>query len=93
MSEYHRLDADADARFLRARVSDPLTRVPFRPTNEVVLCDTCGMVSLRETWEALGGCPNGHTTPARWDAAAALSAGDGAATRTPAAPPPPVPRH
>ena len=91
MSEYHRLDADADARFLRARVADPLTRVPFRPTNEVVLCDTCGMVSLRETWEALGGCPNGHSTPARWDAATALSAGDGAATRTPVAPPPPVP--
>ena len=96
--EFHRLDAAADARFLRARVADPLTRVPFRPTNEVVMCGTCGTVSLRETWEALGGCPNGHRRAAAWDVAAALSAGDGAATaaprptptgaRSPAAPPP-----
>jgi hypothetical protein len=95
--EFHRLDAAADARFLRARVADPLTRVPFRPTNEVVMCGTCGTVSLRETWEALGGCPNGHRRAAAWDVAAALSAGDGAATaaprptptgaRSPAAPP------
>ncbi len=83
MSEFHRLDATADARFLRARVADPLTRVPFRPTNEVVMCGSCGLVSLRETWEALGGCPNGHHTVARWDAAAALAGGDGAATGTP----------
>ena len=83
MSEFHRLDADADARFLRARVADPLTRVPFRPTNEVVMCDVCGLVSLRETWEALGGCPQGHHRAAPWDVAAALSAGDGAATAPP----------
>ena len=83
MSEFHRLDASADARFLRARVADPLTRTPFRPANSVVLCKTCGLVSLRETWEALGGCPNGHDTAARWDPAAALSAGDGAATAVP----------
>ena len=24
------------------------------------MCATCGLVSLRETWEACGGCPNGH---------------------------------
>ena len=83
--EFHRLDADDDARFLRARVADPLTRVPFRPTNEVVMCDACGTVSLRETWEALGGCPNGHRRAAPWDVSAALSAGDGAATATPRA--------
>ena len=95
MPEFHRLDADADARFLRARVPDPLTRTPFRPTNQVVMCRTCGVVSLRETWEALGGCPNGHPTAAPWDAAAALAAGDGAATGVPrparATPPPPEP--
>lgn len=90
MSEFHRLDADADARFLQARVADPLTRTPFRPTNEVVLCRTCGLVSLRETWEAVGGCPRGHETPARWDVAQALAAGDGAATAPPRAPRPTV---
>ncbi|PAP75799.1 hypothetical protein BSZ37_04755 [Rubrivirga marina] len=84
--EFHRLDADADARFLRARVADPLTRTPFRPTNEVVMCDACGTVSLRETWEALGGCPNGHRRAAAWDVSAALSAGDGAATAAPRPP-------
>ena len=83
MSEFHRLDASADARFLRARVADPLTRTPFKPANSVVLCKTCGLVSLRETWEALGGCPNGHGTPAVWDPVAALGAGDGAATPVP----------
>ncbi len=97
MPEFHRLDADADARFLRAGVADPLTRTPFRPTNQVVMCETCGQVSLRETWEALGGCPNGHPTAAPWDAAAALAAGDGAATGLPrparaAAPPDPASR-
>ncbi|MGB3544592.1 MAG: hypothetical protein WBA11_16860, partial [Rubrivirga sp.] len=88
MSEFHRLDAAADARFLRAHVEDPLTKTPFRPTNEVVLCETCGLVSLRETWEAVGGCPNGHSTPARWDAARALAAGDGAAVAPPRPPRP-----
>ena len=83
MSEFHRLDADTDARFLRARVADPLTRTPFRPANSVVLCKTCGLVSLRETWEALGGCPNGHDTAAAWDPAVALGTGDGAATPIP----------
>ena len=83
MSEFHRLDASADARFLRARVADPLTRTPFKPANSVVLCKTCGLVSLRETWEALGGCPNGHDVAAPWDPAAALNAGDGAATPLP----------
>ena len=83
MPEFHRLDADADARFLQARVADPITRTPFRATNEVVMCRTCGLVSLRETWEALGGCPNGHDAAAPWDAAAALAAGDGAATGVP----------
>ena len=87
MPAFHRLDPDADARFLRAGQTDPLTRVRFRPTNAVVLCATCGAVSLRETWEALGGCPNGHDTAAPWDEAAALAAGDGAAGRAPAAPP------
>ncbi|WP_412061714.1 hypothetical protein [Rubrivirga sp. IMCC45206] len=86
MTEFHRLDPTADARFLRSGVADPLTRVPFRPANEVVLCATCGTVSLRETWEAVGGCPNGHDTAARWSATAALAGGDGAAT------PPPRPR-
>ncbi len=85
MPEFHRLDADADARFLRARVADPLTRVPFRPTNEVVMCGTCGLVSLRETWEAIGGCPNGHRTAAPWNAAAAVAGGDGATTAPPRA--------
>ena len=83
MSEFHRLDADADAPFLRAGVADPLTRVPFRAANEVVLCGTCGTVSLRETWEALGRCPNGHDTPVAWDPDAALAAGDGAAGAAP----------
>ena len=83
MPEFHRLDADADARFLQARVSDPLTGVRFRPTNSVVMCRTCGLVSLRETWEALGGCPNGHTAPRPWSEAAALGAGDGAAGTPP----------
>ena len=83
MPQFHRLDADADARFLQARVADPLTRTTFRATNEVVMCQTCGQVSLRETWEALGGCPNGHPTAAPWNAAAALAAGDGAATGVP----------
>ncbi len=83
---FHRLDPAADARFLRARVADPLTGVAFRPTNEVVLCATCGQVSLRETWEAVGGCPNGHDTPAAWDVDAALAAGDGAAGRLPTRP-------
>ncbi len=80
---FHRLDPDSDARFLRARVADPLTGVPFRPTNTVVMCATCGQVSLRETWEAVGGCPNGHDTPAEWDLDAALAAGDGAAGARP----------
>lgn len=83
MTEFHRLDPTADARFLRAGVADPLTRVPFRPTNEVVLCATCGTVSLRETWEAVGGCPNGHAAAARWSTTAALAGGDGAATAPP----------
>ena len=96
MPQFHRLDADADARFLRARVADPITRTPFQPTNSVVLCGTCGLVSLRETWEALGGCPNGHATAAPWTPAAALGLGDGAATPVPrpartVAPPPPAP--
>lgn len=90
MSEFHRLDASTDARFLRARVADPLTGVAFKPTNVVVRCATCGQVSLRETWEALGGCPNGHDTPATWDAEAALGAGDGAAAPPPAVRPAPV---
>ena len=85
MTAFHRLDATADARFLRARIADPLTGVTFKPTNTVVLCDTCGQVSLRETWEAVGGCPNGHDTPAEWSPTAALAAGDGAS-----APPPSV---
>ena len=89
MSEFHRLDADADAPFLRTGVADPLTGVPFRPANEVVLCATCGLVSLRETWEAVGGCPNGHDTPAAWDAAAA--AGDGDTGARPAVRPAPRP--
>ena len=91
MPAFHRLDPDADARFLESRTSDPLTGVAFRPTNEVVRCATCGTVALRETWEALDGCPNGHDTPAPWTPAAGASAsGDGAATRAPrppAAPP------
>ncbi len=90
MSEFHRLDASADARFLSARVADPLTRTPFKPANSVVLCKTCGLVSLRETWEALGGCPNGHDMAAPWDPAAALNAGDGAATPIPRPVKPPV---
>ena len=92
MPEFHRLDATADARFLRARVADPLTRTTFRATNQVVMCRTCGLVSLRETWEAVGGCPNGHATAAPWDAAAAANAaGDGAATGVPRPAPTPEP--
>ena len=72
---FHRLDAEADAEFFRASPSDPLSGVPFRPTNRVVRCATCGLVSLRETWEAVGGCPNGHTTPGPWTP---VMAGDGA---------------
>ena len=90
MSEFHRLDPAADARFLDARVADPLTGVPFQPANTVVLCARCGQVSLRETWEAIGGCPNGHDTPTDWDVDAALAAGDGARVARPVAPPPPV---
>ena len=86
MTDFHRLDARADARFLDAGVADPLTGVRFRPTNQVVICRTCGLVSLRETWEALGGCPNGHDTPGTWSVAGALSAGDGAAGSAPPAP-------
>ena len=78
MTDFHRLDADADARFLRAGVADPFTRVPFRPTNEVVICKSRGVVMLRETWEALGGCPDGDATvPWDADAALALASGDG----------------
>lgn len=87
VSEFHRLDPTADARFLRAGVADPVTGVPFRPTNTVVMCATCGLVSLRETWEAVGGCPNGHDTPAEWDVDAALAAGDGAAGARPSVQP------
>ena len=89
MPTFHRLDSDADARFLRAGQADPLTRVPFRPTNAVALCATCGTVSLRETWEALGGCPNGHDAAAAWDPAAALAGGDGAVGARPAPRPAP----
>lgn len=64
--EFHRLDAEADAEFFRAFPSDPISGVAFRPTNRVVRCATCGLVSLRETWEAVGGCPNGHATPGPW---------------------------
>ncbi len=79
MPDFHRLDPAADAPFLRRGTADPLSRVAFRPTNAVVMCATCGLVSLRETWEACGGCPNGHATAAPWDAAAAERAsGDGA---------------
>lgn len=67
MARFHRLDAEADRVFLDEALVDPLTRVPFRPTNHVVRCSACGLVTLRETWEAVGGCPNGHTTPDRWD--------------------------
>ena len=95
MPDFHRLDAQADAPFLRRDVVDPLSRVSFRPTNAVALCAACGLVSLRETWEACGGCPNGHVNAAAWDAAvAARSSGDGARTpapRPPAPPPPPAP--
>lgn len=95
---FHPLDPTADAPFLKVGAADPLTRVAFRPTNHVARCATCGLVSLRETWEALGGCPNGHTTMAAWDPRAAAApmapaaavrpaayAGDGAV----GAPPPP----
>ena len=79
MSDVHRLDRQADAAFLRAGIADPLTRVAFRPTNRVVQCATCGTVSLRETWDAVGGCPNGHATATPWNPRAALAAaGDGA---------------
>ena len=44
------------------------------------MCATCGLVSLRETWEACGGCPNGHAAAAPWNASeAARASGDGAA--------------
>ncbi len=80
MPDFHRLDPDADAPFLRRATADPLSRVAFRPTNAVVMCATCGLVSLRETWEACGGCPNGHATAAPWDAeAASRASGDGGA--------------
>ena len=92
--DFHRLDADADAEFLRASPADPISGVPFRPTNRVVRCATCGLVSLRETWEAVGGCPNGHSAAAPWSPVA----GDGASAsvvpptpRRAAAPPPSVP--
>jgi hypothetical protein len=82
--DFHRLDPVADDVFLRAGVADPLSRVAFRPTNTVVRCATCGLVSLRETWEAVGGCPNGHAASAPWDPRAALlAAGDGSVGRTP----------
>lgn len=91
MPDFHRLDAQADAPFLRRDVVDPLSRVSFRPTNAVALCATCGLVSLRETWEACGGCPNGHPTAAAWDAVlAARSSGDGARTAAPRPPAPPA---
>ena len=91
--DFHRLDADADAEFFRTSPADPVSGVPFRATNRVVRCATCGLVSLRETWEAVGGCPNGHRTPAPWSPTVA---GDGAsvatapprAARAPQAPPP-----
>ena len=80
MPDFHRLDPDADAVFLRRAAADPLSRVAFRPANAVVMCATCDLVSLRETWEACGGCPNGHATAAPWNAAeAARTSGDGAA--------------
>lgn len=95
MSDVHRLDRQADAAFLRSGAADPLTRVAFRPTNRVVQCATCGTVSLRETWEAVGGCPNGHATAAPWNPRAALAAaGDGARGATPRpVVPPPQPEH
>ena len=76
MADFHRLDADADRVFLNRELVDPLTRVAFRPTNRVARCKTCGLVTLRETWEAVGGCPNGHATADRWDPKRA-AAGDG----------------
>lgn len=85
MPDFHRLDPVADDPFLRAKVTDPLSGVAFLPTNQVVRCGTCGLVSLRETWEAVGGCPNGHTNVAPWDPRKALIvSGDGAIGRTPA---------
>ena len=84
--DFHRLDADADAAFFRASPADPISGVPFRPTNRVVRCATCGLVSLRETWEAVGGCPNGHSVAAPWSPVA----GDGASASV--APPAPAPR-
>ena len=99
VARFHRLDADADRVFLAEDLVDPLTRVAFRPTNHVARCKTCGLVTLRETWEAVGGCPNGHTTADRWDPEMAAR-GDGqlgappvvaapvAAAPPPAAPPP-----
>ncbi len=91
MPDFHRLDPDADAVFLRRTVADPLSRVAFLPTNAVALCATCGLVSLRETWDACGGCPNGHASAAPWSAAEAARAisaradtsGDGARTAPP----------
>lgn len=89
MPDFHRLDSDADAVFLLRAAADPLSRVTFLPTNAVALCATCGLVSLRETWDACGGCPNGHDAAAPWSAAAAAQAvqargqtsGDGAPPR------------
>ncbi len=79
MPDFHRLDPDADAVFLRRSPADPLSRVGFLPANAVAMCATCGLVSLRETWEACGGCPNGHAAAAPWNAAeAARASGDGA---------------
>jgi len=86
--DFHRLDAEADAEFFRASPSDPLSGVAFRPTNRVVRCATCGLVSLRETWEAVGGCPNGHRTPGPWTP---VMAGDGASVAV--ASPTPTPRR
>ncbi|MEO0556609.1 MAG: hypothetical protein AAF170_00355 [Bacteroidota bacterium] len=73
--DYHRLDAEADAEFFLSSPSDPISGVGFLPTNRVVRCATCGLVSLRETWEAVGGCPNGHQTPGPWTP---VMVGDGA---------------
>ena len=95
--DFHRLDAEADAEFFRASPADPISGVPFRPTNRVVRCATCGLVSLRETWEAVGGCPNGHSAAAPWSplagdgAAASVAPPVPAARRAPAAPVTPAP--
>ena len=86
MALFHRLDAEADRVFLDEALVDPLTRVAFRPTNHVVRCRTCGLVVLRETWEGVGGCPNGHATPDRWDPRQAAQ-GDGQLGAVPVATP------